>query len=88
VPIVYVKLPFGMILQVERQHGGYKHPTGGSAGDKAFAALALGTLSSGRSWQSPRRGPTNSCCGVRNCRQAIANLGIAANLGGLFLSCQ
>lgn len=46
-PVVYVKLPSGMILQVERQHGGYKLPTGHSADDEAFAALALGTPSSG-----------------------------------------
>jgi hypothetical protein len=46
-PIVYVKLPSGMILQVERQHGGYRLPTGHSAGDKAFVALTLGTPSSG-----------------------------------------
>lgn len=46
-PIVYVKLPSGMILQVERQHGGYKLPAGHSADDRAFAALALGTRSSG-----------------------------------------
>jgi hypothetical protein len=46
-PVVYVKLPSGLILEVQRQHGGYRLPTGHSPQDEAFAALALGTPSSG-----------------------------------------
>jgi len=46
-PIVFLKLPTGVIVQVERQHGGYRLPAGYSAQDEAFAATALGRPSSG-----------------------------------------
>jgi hypothetical protein len=46
-PVVLLKLPTGVIVQVERQHGGYRLPSGYSIQDEAFAALALGKPSSG-----------------------------------------
>lgn len=46
-PIVFLKLPTGVILQVERRHGGYRLPPGYSSKDEAFAAVVFGKPSSG-----------------------------------------
>lgn len=46
-PIVFVKLPSGVILELHRQHGGYRLPEGYSPQDEAFTAALLGEPSSG-----------------------------------------
>lgn len=46
-PIVLIKLPSGLIVQVERKGGGYALPAGHSAADQALVAKALGRPSSG-----------------------------------------
>lgn len=46
-PIVLVKLPSGVILELQRQHGGYRLPEGYTPQDEAFVAVLLGAPSSG-----------------------------------------
>ncbi len=46
-PVVFVKLPSGLIVQVERKSGGYQLPLGYTTTDQAFVASALGKVSSG-----------------------------------------
>lgn len=46
-PIVFVKLPSGVILELHREHGGYRLPEGYTQQDKAFTAALLGAPSSG-----------------------------------------
>ncbi|MDH0746046.1 hypothetical protein N5D61_06785 [Pseudomonas sp. GD03842] len=45
-PVVFVKLPSGVITEVERQPGGYKLSGEYTAADDAFVATALGRPSS------------------------------------------
>jgi hypothetical protein len=46
-PVVLIKLPSGLIAQVERKDGGYALPAGYSVADHALVATALGRPSSG-----------------------------------------
>lgn len=46
-PVVFIKLPSGMIIQVERTNGGYVLPPGHSTADQAFVSTVLGARSSG-----------------------------------------
>lgn len=46
-PVVFVKLPSGMIVQVGRKNGGYQLPPGHTTTDQAFVTTVLGKVSSG-----------------------------------------
>ena len=46
-PIVYLKLPTGVVVQIEREPGGYRLPSGYSSEDEGFVIKALGRPSSG-----------------------------------------
>lgn len=46
-PVVYLKLPTGAIVKIERAQGGYRLPAGYSSEDEAFAIKVLGRPSSG-----------------------------------------
>jgi hypothetical protein len=46
-PVVFVKLPTGMVVEVQRQFGGYRLPPGHSIADEEFFATVLGRPSSG-----------------------------------------
>ncbi|WP_447649186.1 hypothetical protein [Pseudomonas abietaniphila] len=46
-PVVFVKLPTGMIVEVKREFGGYRLPPGHSIADQEFFATVLGRPSSG-----------------------------------------
>ena len=46
-PLIFVKLSTGVVVEVERQNGGYMLPPGYSVDDEAFVATVLGKRSSG-----------------------------------------
>jgi hypothetical protein len=46
-PVVLIKLPGGLIVQVERKDGGYALPAGHTVADHELVAIALGRPSSG-----------------------------------------
>ncbi|NBB09832.1 hypothetical protein [Pseudomonas sp. SLFW] len=60
-PVVFVKLPSGLIVEVERKNGGYQLPPGHTATDQAFVTTVLGKVSS--SVHSAPHGPARMTTG-------------------------
>lgn len=54
-PVIFVKVPSGQIVQVERQNNVYVLPASFSAVDREFVTLAVGRLSSSGHTLKPTR---------------------------------